>query len=358
MKKIALLISILVVFIMGACSSNSASNSSSTSSSNSSSKSANSEAQKPLKKVQLLLAATGNTTYYTYIARDKGFFKEEGLDVELVPGKGGTYVVQQIGAGTVDIGLSSVAPILPAWDKGIDIRVVYQTNVTNLFDMFVPKDSKITDIKQLKGKIIGVTDMGSGEVPMVRSVLSGAGLDANKDVTLRAIGSDPATIAAAFDKGEIAAYSAGAHDLVGLYAKGFESKSLMPEIFKSLPSSVIIANGKMVKESPDVIQGITRALARATDFAINNPDGAEELMKKAAPEQYKDEKIGRKFLDTFIGLTTPKDKAKGYGHIYRDSWDQIIEQYSKGDNPVITKKIDLNHYLETSFADKANNFKK
>ncbi len=109
--------------------------------------------------------------YYAYIARDKGFFEEEGIEVDLLPGKGGSYVVQQVGAETVDIGIIAVNSVLPAWDKGIDIKMVYQVNVTNLFDFMVPEGSTVTDIKQLKGKVIGVTDLGSGEVPLVRSVL-------------------------------------------------------------------------------------------------------------------------------------------------------------------------------------------
>ena len=119
-------------------------------------------------KVKLLLAAEGTAMYYAYVARDKGIFAEEGIEVELLPGKGGSYVVQQVGAETIDLGIIAVNSVLPAWDKGIDIKMVYQVNVTNLFDFMVAEDSTVKDIKQLKGGVIGVTDLGSGEVPMVR----------------------------------------------------------------------------------------------------------------------------------------------------------------------------------------------
>jgi NitT/TauT family transport system substrate-binding protein len=310
-----------------------------------------------LEKIQLLLAAEGNAVYYTYVARDKGYFEEEGLDVELVFGKGGTYVVQQIGAETVDIGVTAVSTLLPAWEKGIDIQAVYQINVSNLFEFMVPKDSTISDISQLKGKVVGVTDLGGGEVPMVRSILSTGGLDATKDVTLRAIGSEASSILTAFEKGDVDAFSGGAHDLVSLYANGFKSKSLIPEEYKKLPSTAIIANGKFVKERPEIVEKVSRAIAKATDFSINDPDATFEIMKKAAPEQNKDEEIGRLFLDTFIELSTPIEPEKGYGYIYQDSWKQLVQQFSEGDNPVITKKININDYLNTSFLEKANKFK-
>ena len=57
---------------------------------------------------------------------------------------------------------------------------------------------------------------------------------------------------------------------------------------------------------------------------------AEEKMKKAVPEQYTDEKIGRLFLDTFIELSTPIEPEKGYGYIYEYSWAKLIDQFSVG----------------------------
>jgi len=356
MKKIVALFSLLALLLVTACggpATNEASNSST--SSNSTNKPEASD-NKELEKVQLLLAADGTAMYYTYIARDNGYFADEGLDVELVSGKGGTYVVQQVGAETVDVGIVAVASLLPAWDKDVDIQAVYQINVKNLFDFMVPKDSSITEISQLKGKVIGVTDLGSGEVPMVRSILSSAGLNPDKDVTLRAIGSDATSVLAAFEKGTVDAYSGGAHDLISLYAKGFESKSLIPEEYKTLPSTAIIANGKIIKENPELIEKISRAVAKATDFSIKDPDAAFEVMKKAVPEQYTDEKVGRLFLDTFIGLSTPIEPEKGYGYIYRDSWEQLVKQFSAGEQPVVTKEIDLDKYLNTSFLEKINQF--
>ena len=344
MKRITLMLIMFTMLVLTACG-----NSSST-------EVGGSTGDKKLEKVQLLLAAEGTAMYYAYVARDKGFFEEEGLDVELVSGKGGTYVVQQVGAGTVDMGIIAVNSVLPAWDKGIDIKTVYQINVTNLFDFMVPGDSTVTDIKQLKGKVIGVTDLGSGEVPMVRSILSGAGLNPDQDVTIRAIGSEATSILTAFEKGEIAAFSGGAHDLISLYGRGFKSKSLIPEEYKSLPSTGIIANGKILEENPALVEKISRAIARATDFSINNPDAAYAIMKKAVPEQYTDEEIGRLFLDTFIGLSTPKDPEKGYGYIYKDSWEKLVEQFSTGDEPVVKNKIDLDEYLDTSLLEKINEF--
>ncbi len=221
--------------------------------------------------------------YYAYVAKEKGFFEEEGLDVELVSGKGSSYVVQQVGAGTVNIGITAVSALVTAWDKAIDIRSIYQINVTNLFDLIVTEDSGIKSVAELKGKVVGVSDLGGGEVPMVKSILAHAGLKTDTDVTLRAIGSEAPSILAAFEKGTIDAYSGGAHDLISLYGQGFKSTSLIPEEFKTLPSTGIIVNGDYLDANPEVATKFARAIARATDFSINNYDESYEIMKRAIP---------------------------------------------------------------------------
>ena len=265
-------------------------------------------------------------------------------------------MVQQVGAGTVDIGITAITALLPAWDKGIDIKSVYQINVTNLFDFIVTADSGITDIQQLKGKSIGISDLGGGEVPMVRAILSSAGLNPDTDVKLRAIGTEATSILAAFEKGTIDAYSGGAHDLISLYARGFESESLIPEEYKSLPSTAIIANGTIMEENPELVEKVSRAIAKATDFSINNPEEAFNIMKEAVPEQYTDEAVGQLFLDTFINLSTPIEPEKGYGYIYNDSWKLLVEQFSVGDDPVIKNGFNVEDYLDASLLENVNNF--
>ena len=84
----------------------------------------------------------------------------------------------------------------------------------------------------------------------------GAGLNPDKDVTIRAIGAEGTSILTAFEKGEIDAFSGGAHDLISLYGRGFKSKSLLPEEYKTIPTTGIIANGKIMKENPEVVEKV------------------------------------------------------------------------------------------------------
>lgn len=349
MKKKFLLLLFTAILLLTACGEPAAQSKNTLSSS---------KKQTDLEKVQLFLAADGTAMYYAYVARANGYFQDEGLAVELVSGKNGALVVDKIGNETPDVGIVGVPSLLPAWNEKMDIQVVYQINSTNLFDFIVPKKSKISNISQLKGKTIGVTDLGGAEVPMVRSIVAGAGLKADQDVAISPIGNNATSIRSAFDKGEIAAFSGGAHDLYSLYAMGFERKSLLPKEYKTLPSTAIIANGKTIKERPELIEKITRAITRGVDFSIKNRNATYDIMKEVAPQEYTDETAGKLFLDTFINLSAPIETDKGYGYIYRDSWKKLIQQLSVGEESFVANEIDLDQYLNTSFLKKANQFEK
>lgn len=349
MKNLYLLISFIAVLFIASCGKPANNKEENTS---------DSKVATELEEVQLLLPTHGTAMYFTYVAQHNHYFEEEGLDVELLSGVSGRFVVEQISIEQVDIGIVAVPSLFTAWNEDIDIQVVYQINSTNLFDLIVPRASDITTVIQLKGKTIGVTDFGAAEVPMVKAILASAQISADHEITFREYGNDGTTILSAFETGEIAAFSGGAHDLISLYSTGFRSKSLLPKIYRTLPSTAIIANGKVIKERPELVEKISRAVAKAVDFSIKNRKETFDIMKNAVPEEYLDKNNGRLFLDTFINLSTPIESDKGYGFIYRDSWEKLVEQYSVGTEPVITKQINLDNFLNSSFIKSINEFEK
>lgn len=347
MKKRFILVFILILLVISACSN-------STKKEGQESISTKEDTKK--EKIELFLATEGTAMYYAYVAKENGYFDDEGLDVELVPCNSGAFVVERIGKEKAQIGIVGAPSLFYAWNKDKDIQVIYQINSTNLFDFIVPKGSSIEDVRQLKGKVIGVTDYGGAEVQMVQAILASAGLKVDKDVKLKAMGNDGKTIYNAFQKGKIAAFSGGAHDLNSLYALDFQSESLLPQDYKTLPSTAIVANGKTIKEHPEFAEKICRAIAKGVDFSIENKKETYEIMKKVYPKEYENEYAGKRLLETFINLSAPINTEKGYGYIYRDSWKKLVVLYSTGKDPVITKKIDLNKYLNDSFLERANDF--
>ena len=159
------------------------------------------------------------------------------------------------------------------------------------------------------------------------------------------------------EKDEVQAYSGGAHDLVSLLGRGFEATSLMPAEFRAMPSTAVITSGKIMDENPELVEKILRGIAKATDYAVQNPEEAYETMKKISPEEYTDEKIGRLFLETFTKLSTLPNESDLYGQIDYDAWENFVDLFKDGDDPVIKKEFDLTPYLDDSLIEEVNNFR-
>jgi len=125
-------------------------------------------------KVALPTAKTSFANADVAVAQEKGFFKEQGVKVELQNFGSGLKVVQVVVAGGVDIGASSIEPVLNASARGQGISIIGAYTDRLTVAMVTPKS--ITDPAQLKGKTLGIQDVGAFREIMTRIVLQKAGL--------------------------------------------------------------------------------------------------------------------------------------------------------------------------------------
>jgi NitT/TauT family transport system substrate-binding protein len=309
-------------------------------------------------KIQLLLPVRGTAAYPVYLAKQLGYFEEEGLDVEVLPGKGSTYVVQQVSAGTVPVGIGVPAAILPAVARGQKLKFFYTYAVKNLFDLVVPEDSPVRTVADLKGKTVGITDLGSGEVPLVRALLAAANLRPGENVTMTVIGEKAPTILASFRDGKVQAFGGAANDLVWLYQAGFKPRSLSGE-YRELPSSGIFVTEKTFNEKRDVLVKIGRSVARGSLFGMTNPEAAATIMAKLFPDQFQNMEAGRVFLKTYLDLSTPLRKDQGepiFGYAMPEGWERMQKIFLSGDKPILAKPLDLAPVVTGELVPEMNRF--
>ena len=109
-----------------------------------------------------------------YIARDMGFFAERGIDVELVPFEGGTQPLRGSVAGGIDITGTSSDPAIIAAARGAGTKVLGSYSHRLSQSMAVQGD--INSCKDLKGRKIGIQEIGAFNEVMSRAVLASCGL--------------------------------------------------------------------------------------------------------------------------------------------------------------------------------------
>ena len=219
-----------------------------------------------------------------FVAQDKGFFKDEGLDVQTKsfssPGDGLAPLV----AGSLDAHLSTADSVLTVLDKAPgQLKVVYLTDTSAGADAILAK-KEIADIKGMKGKKVAAT-LGQCNQLLLEKALEKAGLT-DKDIQLVNMNPDDAG----------AAFSAGKVDVAVTWEPWItkisgEKKGHVIFSSKETPNlilDVLAISSRTAKSKAPETKAFLRALNRGYDFVQKNPDEAAAIAGKAL-EQKPDE---------------------------------------------------------------------
>src|SRR5258705_9451821 len=138
----------------------------------------------------------------SWVAADKGIWKKHGLDVELIFLRGGSRTVSALIAGSVEFIIGSELGVTTAILQGAALTRVGVT--TNTLGYSIVVQPSIKTIRDLKGKIIGITPGRDAAYARVVKLLRDNGMDASKDVTFLSVGDGgPASRVAALSSGVI-----------------------------------------------------------------------------------------------------------------------------------------------------------
>ena len=110
------------------------------------------------------LSCSGSQQHPQFDRRASGFFKEEGLQVEVRFSTGGPQATQITASGGADVGQVTQEPAIEGYDKGIRGKMFYTQFTRLIYHVAVPADSAIQSIADLKGKKIGVSNMASASL--------------------------------------------------------------------------------------------------------------------------------------------------------------------------------------------------
>ena len=122
------------------------------------------------------------------VARDRGYYRQEGLDVQLVvmPSAIG---MQALLGGNVKFSTAGGAGLLPIL-RGAPVRFMFTTFSRPMFWLYARPD--LRTVESLKGKKVGVSSLGSGPDSLLRELLKTRGLEGGRDVAILAVGSGTA----------------------------------------------------------------------------------------------------------------------------------------------------------------------
>jgi len=268
---------------------------------------------------------SGAVFYPLFVAQDRGYFEEEGLSVTTEAVDGSGQILQQLLAGQAEVGLPSPGPFMNSVLEGSDLVSVYTLFQSNVFSLQTLADSEAQSVADLEGTTVGVGTIEGGETPFVRAVLSEeAGLEEETDYDLLAVG-DGGTAAVALDRGEISAYAAAFPDVAIMRLRGLDLRNLLPEGFQSFFDSLVTVERSFMDENPEVIEGFGRAIARATVWGMENPEGVLDITAEHFPEEAEDREFTLAMLQETMTLFELPAEADGrWGYSVPESVDRYM----------------------------------
>ncbi|MFI6260871.1 ABC transporter substrate-binding protein [Micromonospora sp. NPDC051006] len=218
---------------------------------------------------------------YAWVAKDKGFFKDAGFDVEIKAGQGTGGVIQTVVGGQADFGPIDLTGGLLQLGNGqakdfIAVAAIQQRTMAGIATL----DGKgIASPKDLEGKKLADTP-GSVVRNLFPTYARMAGVDASK-VTW--VNGEAQTL--------IGTLAAGQVDGIGQFVVGqptIESvakgkKAVMlpySNVMQDLYGNVLITSAKNAKEKPEMVKKFTAALMKGLEYSLANPQEAAEILKK------------------------------------------------------------------------------
>jgi len=222
--------------------------------------------------VRMGLAARSTTSMPYFVAKERGFFREEGLDVELIVMQAIQTIQATLGNSTQFA--SATGSAIASAVRGADMRVILAVTDQPSFDLIVQPE--ITSVQQLKGKKIGTGGVGSLAEILARRILIAHNVRP-EDVAILATGPSHVTYTALKAKLIDAAplqmpLTFTAQD------EGFRKLLSAAEVYRSVQGGLATTK-TMLNEQPQLVTKVVRAMLRAMRLIKNDRKFAIEFLK-------------------------------------------------------------------------------
>jgi NitT/TauT family transport system substrate-binding protein len=216
-----------------------------------------------------------------YAAQEFGWFREQGLDFEFVPGAGGGDALKHVLAGNADFAFTNVEPILFGVEQGADVRAVYNIYPKNVFNVVSLKAKNLVRPQDLRGKRVGVYSMASGTRHNLLVILHSVGLR-ERDVEVVATGvlnfgpllEGTVDATAATDTGLWAAQQKGLGAVNVIWARDY----------LDIPTDVFAVRTETAQRRGDLVRRFLRAYRKGSQWMLDQPERAADLAARYATD--------------------------------------------------------------------------
>jgi NitT/TauT family transport system substrate-binding protein len=232
------------------------------------------------KSSKLTIAASGADTYtfmgMLQVAKDKGWFSEEGLEVEIVSGEGGGDTLRVASTGSADMAIAGgTSAVLAASDESQNLEIIGPWFQVNDFVWLTPKKGVKVD-----GATLGVTSAGSSTELMVKGFQKKMPDAKLKAVTVGGVGDQWSAVKANRITG---AFSLSPYSQQTQAEEGAQVLLSGQEVLGDLPADLVVVNKDYAKKNPDALKSFWRVADKAFKYVQDDPAAASQDLAKLIP---------------------------------------------------------------------------
>lgn len=277
---------------------------------------------------------------------DKGFFRQQGIDLTYLPGAGGGDAIRNLLSGQADVAFTDPGSFFMALDKGERLRAIYDIYPQNVFNVVSLKTANITRPEDLRGKRIGVYSLSSGTRQNLLVLLHRAGLTEG-DVEIVVTG---VLNFAPLMQGRVDALAATDTGLLVGQRRGLGEVNVIDvRDYLNLSSDMFVVREADYEKKAPLLRTFLKAYRTSAQWMIDQPDEAASLAVKRAIDG-----INLEMNAAVIALRNHASQASpdaqgnvgALGVFDIDAWQQGANAYHE--LGLIQQPIDVSRVLDMS----------
>ncbi len=282
---------------------------------------ADNAAQPPaeLQKVRLGVGFIPNVQFAPlYVAQQKGFYADEGLEVEIEYGFEDDFVTLAA-QGEREFAIASGDQMILARAQGLPITYVMKWYQRYPVALMIPSAQGVSEPVGLAGKKVGLPGFFGATFVGWKALVHTAGIDEGA-VTVEEIGF---TQAAAVQQGTVdAAMVYIANEPIQLRNEGVDVEVIEVSDYINLVANGLVVGDKLMADDPELVQRMVRASLKGLSATIDNPDEAFEIVRQVIPEMTdEDAPVQRQVLAASIELW----RSDQLGLSSRQAWQDSVD---------------------------------
>jgi NitT/TauT family transport system substrate-binding protein len=264
-----------------------------------------------------------------FVAIDKGYYKQEGINVSIDPGSGSVEGINRVASGAYEVGFADINSLVKYRDnpRNLPVKAIMMVYDTPAFSIVSLKKSGIAKPKDLEGKVLGAP-AADGAYAQWPIFVQANQIDTSK-VRIENIGFPVREPMLA--QGKVDAITGfWFSSYMNLKANGVKDDDIvvlhMRDHGVDLYGNVIIANPDFLRFHPKQAAGFVRATIRGIQDTVRNPEAAIDSMMKRNPIAKREVELERLKLSLQKNFVTPDVQKNGIGAVDMKRLERSIEQ--------------------------------